>query len=164
MSNVSIVKYDLIRRLSILERQIEEHIGYQIRVAAHLFHNQINEQLAKYDVTVAQSRVLFLLVEKGPQMQGELQQQLYIKASTMNGIIESLLNKQLIEKKECPQDKRSRMITLTEKGRMIDQSLWDDMSETEERTLKGFKKEEIALLRIWLERIKDNIMDMKEGK
>ncbi|WP_231514826.1 MarR family winged helix-turn-helix transcriptional regulator [Oceanobacillus salinisoli] len=143
-------------------RGIEEKIGYQIGVVAHLFQNHYNQQLAKYDVTIAQARVLYLLVEQGPQSQGELQQQLYIKGSTMNGIIESLLNKELIEKSENQHDKRSKMISLTEKGRFIDQRLWDDMATTEDRVLKGFTKEEIALMRLWLGRIKSNIVKIKE--
>ncbi|MFD2043115.1 MarR family winged helix-turn-helix transcriptional regulator [Ornithinibacillus salinisoli] len=147
-----------------MERDIEEKVGYQIGVVAHLFHNQYNEQLAKYDVTVAQARVLYLLVEQGPQSQGELQQQLYIKGSTMNGIIESLLNKQLIEKSESVHDKRSKMISLTEKGRSIDQRLWNDMAGTEDCVLDGFSPEEIALMRHWLKKIKTNIVEMKEGK
>ncbi|WP_196493734.1 MarR family winged helix-turn-helix transcriptional regulator [Ornithinibacillus caprae] len=145
-------------------RNIEEKVGYQIGVVAHLFHNQYNEQLAKYDVTVAQARVLYLLVEQGPQSQGELQQQLYIKGSTMNGIIESLLNKQLIEKSESLHDKRSKMISLTEKGRIIDQQLWDDMAETEDLVLKDFSIEEVAMMRHWLIKLKSNIIEMKEGK
>lgn len=147
-----------------MERDIEEKIGYILGIVAHLYQNQYNEQLAKYDMTVAQARVLYILVEQGPQIQGELQQQLYIKASTMNGIIETLLNKQLIEKSDSTHDKRSKVISLTDKGRMIDQSLWDSMAGTEERILKGFTNEEIALMRCWLKKIRTNIVEMKEGK
>ncbi|MGM8215629.1 MarR family winged helix-turn-helix transcriptional regulator [Bacillaceae bacterium W0354] len=147
-------------------RNIEDRLGYQIGVVAHLLHNQFNEKLLKYDMTVAQARVLYLLVQSGPQIQGELQQKLYIKASTMNGIIESLLNKQLIEKRECLDDRRSKVINLTEKGNEVDQYLWDDMSETENKIFEGLSKEEIALMHQWLNKIKSNIIDMKmkEGK
>ena len=69
---------------------LDDKIEHQISMIAHLLYNQYNEKLAKYDLTVAQARVLSLLNQYGTQMQLQLQQRLYIKASTMNGIIESL--------------------------------------------------------------------------
>lgn len=62
-------------------------------------------------------------------MQLQLQQRLYIKASTMNGIIESLLNKNLIEKKENANDKRSKIISLSEEGKLLNKKVWDEIEK-----------------------------------
>ncbi|SRR5690625_168967 len=140
-------------------RNIEDKVGYQIGMVAHLLHNQYNERLAKYDLTVAQARVLYLLQEYGTQTQLELQQRLFIKASTMNGIIESLLNKRLIDKRENEQDKRSKIVSLTENGRKVDKQLWGELEEVESELFKSLSKEEAALMFQWLKKIKNNLIE-----
>ena len=140
-------------------RNIEDKVGYQIGMVAHLLHNQYSERLAKYDLTVAQARVLYLLQEYGTQTQLELQQRLFIKASTMNGIIESLLNKRLIDKRENEQDKRSKIVSLTENGRKVDQQLWGELEEVESELFKSLSKEEAALMFQWLKKIKNNLIE-----
>ncbi|MED4015707.1 MarR family transcriptional regulator [Sutcliffiella cohnii] len=146
-----------------MERNIEKKFGYQVGMVAHLYHNLSNERLAHFDITVAQARVLYILVQHGPQTQVELQQQLYVKASTMTGIIDSLLSKSLIEKTDSEQDKRAKIITVTDKGKELDQKIWEDMSDMEEKILAGFSKEELALFKFWLSKVKDNICKLNEG-
>lgn len=143
---------------------LDDKIEHQISMIAHLLYNQYNEKLAKYDLTVAQARVLSLLNQYGTQMQLQLQQRLYIKASTMNGIIESLLNKNLIEKKENANDKRSKIISLSEEGKLLNKKVWDEIEKSEIDILKGFSEEESALLLFWLKKLKRNIIELPNGE
>ena len=143
-------------------RNIDDKLSYQIGMVAHLLQNQYNDQLAAHDLTVAQSRVLYMLVEYGDQSQAELQQHLYIKGSTMNGIIDSLLNKDLVNKTDSDVDKRAKIISITEKGRLLDQNLWDDLDKKEMEYIEGFSKEEMALLMTWLKKIKANLLREQE--
>ncbi len=143
-------------------RNIDDKLSYQIGMVAHLLQNQYNDQLAAHDLTVAQSRVLYMLVEYGDQSQAELQQHLYIKGSTMNGIIDSLLNKDLVSKTDSDVDKRAKIISITEKGRLLDQNLWDDLDKKEMEYIEGFSKEEMALLMTWLKKIKANLLREQE--
>lgn len=143
-------------------RNIDDKLSYQIGMVAHLLQNQYNDQLAAHDLTVAQSRVLYMLVEYGDQSQAELQQHLYIKGSTMNGIIDSLLNKDLVSKTDSDVDKRAKIISITEKGRLLDQNLWNDLDKKEMEYIEGFSKEEMALLMTWLKKIKANLLREQE--
>ncbi|WP_062051373.1 MarR family winged helix-turn-helix transcriptional regulator [Bacillus sp. JCM 19034] len=139
------------------KRDINNSVGYHIGIAAHLIQNRYNEKLAKVDLTVAQSKVLFLLVEHGPQIQVELQNRLYIKGSTMNGLVETMEKKGFIERRASTSDKRSKVIHLTDKGRKADQVFWEELTSLEKEFLDGFVEEEKALLTVWLKRIKDNL-------
>ncbi len=145
-----------------MNRNIDDKLSYQIGMVAHLLQNQYNDQLAAHDLTVAQSRVLYMLVEYGDQSQAELQQHLYIKGSTMNGIIDSLLNKDLVSKTDSDVDKRAKIISITEKGRLLDQNLWNDLDKKEMEYIEGFSKEEMALLMTWLKKIKANLLREQE--
>ncbi|OIJ18105.1 MarR family transcriptional regulator [Anaerobacillus alkalidiazotrophicus] len=137
-------------------RNLDERVGYQIGVAAHLIQNTYNHKLSEYDLTVAQAKVLYMLVNYGEQLQSELQNRLFIKGSTMNGIIDSMLKKQLIEKNDSKTDRRSKIITLTEKGKILEEKLWLSTKAMEIELMKGFSNEEKQLLLAWLKRITEN--------
>lgn len=138
--------YDLkwiVRGLSILERDLEEHIGYQIGVAAHLLQNQLNQKFSEYGVTPAQFKVLFQLKEHIELVQSDVQKKLFIKPSTMNGIIESMLRNNLIEKKDSLEDRRSKKISLTAKGERLEKKLWNTVEQLdEEESMVVFSTEE----------------------
>ena len=144
-------------------RNMQEKLVYQVGMVAHLLENQYNDQLAVHGLTVAQSKVLFLLVENGPLSQVELQQYLCIKGSTMTGIIDSLLMKDLVEKSDSKVDKRSKIITINEKGRKLDQDLWENLNVQENELMDGFSEEEAALFLKWLQRMKSNLLIQEEG-
>ncbi|ADC51063.1 putative transcriptional regulator MarR family [Alkalihalophilus pseudofirmus OF4] len=138
-------------------RQLENRIGYHIGILSHRIQNQYNLKLADYDLTVAQSRVLYLLVTYGSQTQVELQKKLYIKGSTMNGIIESLLKKDLIQRVTSEMDKRAKIVHISDEGKKIEAQLWEELNQLESSLMEGFDPEEKELLITWLKRIENNV-------
>ena len=140
-----------------MKRNMNDRVGYHIGVAAHFIQNNYNQKLAEFDLTVAQAKVLFMLVNYGDQLQSELQSRLYIKGSTMNGIVDSLLKKHLIEKMDSETDRRSKIILLTEKGKSLEETLWLETERMEEDLMKGFSHEEKHQLLTLLKRIKQNL-------
>ncbi|MDV2884257.1 MarR family transcriptional regulator [Alkalihalophilus pseudofirmus] len=138
-------------------RQLENRIGYHIGILSHRIQNQYNLKLADYDLTVAQSRVLYLLVTYGSQTQVELQKKLYIKGSTMNGIIESLLKKDLIQRVTSEMDKRAKVVHISDEGKKIEAQLWEELNQLESSLMEGFDPEEKELLITWLKRIENNV-------
>ncbi|OLS36097.1 MarR family transcriptional regulator [Alkalihalophilus pseudofirmus] len=138
-------------------RQLENRIGYHIGILSHRIQNQYNLKLADHDLTVAQSRVLYLLVTYGSQTQVELQKKLYIKGSTMNGIIESLLKKDLIQRVTSEMDKRAKVVHISDEGKKIEAQLWEELNQLESSLMEGFDPEEKELLITWLKRIENNV-------
>ena len=139
-------------------------IGHQLRVASHLIENRYNKKLAEYDLTSAQSRVIYLLNHYGELVQADLQKRLYIQGSTMNGIIETLLKKEFINKKDSKEDRRTKLISITEKGRILEERLWSEVDLIEEDLLKGFSNEEQQLFLVWLNRMKENLQSSEREK
>lgn len=140
-------------------RNIDERVGYHIGVAAHFIQNNYNQKLAEYELTVAQGKVLYMLVNFGDQLQAQLQQRLYIKASTMNGIIDSMLKKQLIEKNDSATDRRSKIISLTKKGRLLEDKLWLGSQHVEGEIIEGLSPEDKQLLLSLLKRVTKNLQE-----
>ncbi|ADU28575.1 MarR family winged helix-turn-helix transcriptional regulator [Evansella cellulosilytica] len=145
-------------------REMDQMFGYHIGVLSHLIQNQYNKNLSQFDLTISQAKVLYLLSHDGDKLQSELQKRLFIQASTMNGIIDSMLKRALIEKRDSQEDRRSKVISLTEKGISIERELWVNLDHMERELLAGFSIEEQQLLMMWLKRMKENMQEVDRDK
>ncbi|GGF33327.1 MarR family transcriptional regulator [Halobacillus andaensis] len=142
-----------------MNRQIEPLLGYNINVISHFLKNMYNEKLSEYGLTNAQAKVIYFLAKHGEQSQSDLQNRLYIKASSMNGIIESLLKNECITKDSSRKDKRTKVIQLTEKGEELDQTIWTIIQEIEAEITKDFSEEEQRVIVSWLNKIQRNLTE-----
>lgn len=96
-------------------------IGRMIAYCAHL-GMQYNDKLlrrAGYDVTPVQSHTLMYLAcrEGQPVTQRDLEKELHLKPSTVNGIVSRLAEKGCVTRRASPADGRCRLVDLTEAGR-----------------------------------------------
>lgn len=73
------------------------------------------------------------------------------------------IKKDLVEKSDSKVDKRSKIITINEKGRKLDQDLWENLNVQENELMDGFSEEEAALFLKWLQRMKSNLLIQEEG-
>ncbi|WP_345241713.1 MarR family transcriptional regulator [Pontibacillus salipaludis] len=140
-----------------MKRDIENLLGYHINVVSHFIQNQYNQKLREHDLTMAQSKVLYFLSEHGEQAQGDMQKRLYIKGSSMNGLVDSLLKKELIHKRQSPDDRRTKLISLTDKGSEIEGQLWSLIDGIEKQLGEGFTTEEQQVIISWLKKMKHNV-------
>ena len=98
----------------------EPDLGRMIAYCAHL-GMRYNEKLLRrdgYDVTPVQSHVLLYLSRRGGQAvnQRELEKELHLKPSTVNGIVSRLEEKGYIARRTSPTDGRVRLVSLTDAG------------------------------------------------
>lgn len=144
-----------------MERDIEKYLGYHINVVSHFIQNTYNQKLAEYDISMSQAKVLFFLADKGEQAQSVLQQRLYIKGSSMNGLIESLEKKELIKKRQSDEDRRTKLIQISEQGQELEKKLWVVIDHIEQELLTGFNQEEQQVMISWLKRMRENVQTCK---
>lgn len=137
--------------------EIKQLAGYHITLTAHLLQNEHNRALGDLDVTPAQSKALYLLNRFGSQSQTELQDRMYIKGSTMNGIIESLQKKKLIHKEDSKTDRRVKVISLTPEGTRLEREIWTMLASLEERLMTGISPERKQELICTIEQLQDNL-------
>lgn len=139
------------------DRDIENYLGYHINVVSHFIQNTYNQKLAEYDISMSQAKVLFFLADKGEQAQSELQRRLYIKGSSMNGLIDSLEKKNLIEKRQSEEDRRTKLIQISETGQELETKLWAVIDEIEVDLCAGFNQEERQVIISWLKKMRENV-------
>ncbi|RNA66288.1 MarR family winged helix-turn-helix transcriptional regulator [Alteribacter keqinensis] len=146
-----------------MSRKMDQMVGYHVNLVSHFLKNRYNKNLSEIGLTVSQAKVLYHLVNHGAQTQSDLQKLLYVKGSTMNGIVESMLKQQLIIKKDSTEDRRTKVIELTEKGRAQEQKLWNVISQLDDDLTKGMSEEEQKLLISWLKKLQGNIHEQTDG-
>lgn len=98
-------------------------LGRMIGYCGHLGKLYLDTRLREqYNVTAPQSYTLLYLAklsEGREVMQRDLERELHLKASTVNGIVDRLEEKGYVLRRQSQEDGRRRMLSLTEAGQAI---------------------------------------------
>lgn len=139
------------------------HIGPLLARCNQLCKQRMDADLQKYDVTRAQAHVILYLLRMEPEgevNQKDLEKHFRIKAPTVNGIVERLEEKGMLKRTSGQRDGRCRCLTVTEKGRQMQQEMDRSIRETEALMVRDFTDGERTQFHVLLERIIEN---MKRG-
>ena len=97
----------------------ESNLGGLLGKSSRLLANRFNNDLVQHELTIAQWTLLALLWEKDKQSQKELQEELLKDKATITSLITYLIKSEFITKSKDTNDKRSFIVSLTDKGRAI---------------------------------------------
>lgn len=97
---------------------LEEQIGFQLRVAMQR-HTTIFTAAIVEGVTQTQFATMVKLRDVGSCPQNQLAQLVALDAATMNGVVERLCARGLLESSSDPRDGRRRLTALTPRGRTL---------------------------------------------
>jgi DNA-binding MarR family transcriptional regulator len=120
----------------------------------------MDARVSRYDVTPVQTRVLMYLNQHGGQVpQRELTEFMRAKPSTVNGILDRMEEKGLVQRTVSDTDARRRLITLTDKGREQQARFVESFLDSEEAMVRGLSAEERETLLRLLDRIVENLKE-----
>lgn len=116
-------------------------------VAAHA-----SRHAAAHGLTPAEFGALEALYHKGPMLLGELQQKLLVSSGGTTYLIDRLTARGLVERRECPGDRRARYAALTASGERLIRRIFPEhaaqlaaamggLSEDEKRTATALLRE-----------------------
>lgn len=117
---------------------LNQSSGFLINQLAHLMKVELDQRLAKYQVTTSQWAVLALLWKTEGLSQVEIQQAFHIEKATVAGLIQRMIRLGLLYKKIDAADKRVHRVYLTEKGKSLEQQLVVEAQAVNEQMLQGF--------------------------
>lgn len=80
------------------------------------FFNKINADFMRFGITSSEFGVLELLYHKGPQPIQQIAVKILVTSGTMTYVIDKLIKKQLLERRQCQEDKRIYYAQLTPEG------------------------------------------------
>lgn len=145
-----------------MHKSLEPDLGRMIAYCGHLGRQSTDQMLrgAGYDVTPVQTQALMYLAcrqRNRETSQRDLERELHLKASTVNGIVGRLEEKGYISRRTSPYDGRIRLVNLTETGRSKVGDFRAALEETERRFTAGLTDRERETLGALLERIIANL-------
>ena len=106
-------------------------------VAAHA-----SAHAAAHGLTGTEFGILEALYHKGDMLLGELQRKLLVSSGGITYLVDRLTEKGLVERRECPEDRRARYAALTRKGRALLDEIFPEHAETIARALDGLSLDE----------------------
>lgn len=143
-----------------MEGNFSSHIGYYIQEIARKSAVALNERLSELDLTYAQFRVLNTLWKKGTLTQKEILVYICVKPSTLTGLTDQLVKKGLAERIKDTDDKRSKKITLTPKGKALGEPAFKIINDFEMESTSHIPDE---LRREMLKALKEMDDGLSEG-
>ncbi|CAE7262347.1 slyA [Symbiodinium sp. CCMP2456] len=117
----------------------------------------MNTLLADEGISYRQMQVLAWLAMEGDQSQADLSRCMGVEPPTVVSVIDRMERDGLIERKACPDDRRKRIISPTERALPVWERIIGCAKRINQRATKGLTKSEIATLRSLLERVHTNL-------
>lgn len=111
----------------------------------HTFR-KIEGNIKSFDLTTSEFGVLEFLFHKGDQPIQEIAKKILVTSGTITYVINKLIDKKLVERKQCTKDKRIFYIHLTEKGEEKIREIFPKHEKFLDDLFKGLENEEKKIL------------------
>lgn len=106
--------------------------------------NQISKsKLSPYGVTPVQYALLRMLWKKDGQVGSILGEQIQLDSATITGLLDRLEQNGFIERRVEPNDRRNKLVFLTEKGKSLEKILCEKMDEMNKEVMSDFDIKDI---------------------
>lgn len=139
----------------------EKKIGYEIRTLNNLLARHFDKELKKAldeDATIVHCWILKYIEKMEPEnvFQKDIEKKFGIAKSTVTSTLKLMEKKNLIKRETVTYDDRLKKISLTEKGRRVNESMREGTIIAEEHIRKGITAEELDTFFSVLGKIKKN--------
>ncbi len=137
-------------------------LSRQIRMINNKFREIVDRNLQTYDLTLAQLDVLsYLKFSKERDIhQRQIEKWFRLKNPTVTGLLNRLEEKGFIIRRTNLDDRRYRLIVLTEKGERLLEQLWGEAQKLEERVYHCLSVEEQKQLMGFLGRVLNSLSEI----
>ena len=105
--------------------------------ATNAVHARLQASVTQHDLTLTEFAILEVLYHKGPLLLGEVQRRILVSSGGVTYLVDRLAQKDLVERRECPNDRRARYAALTEKGEKLIVRIFPDHAKCIEEAMSG---------------------------
>lgn len=104
----------------------------------------VEDDVARHGLTAAEFGILEALYHKGPLLLGEIQRKVLVSSGGITYLVDRLGAKGLVERQECPNDRRARYAVLTPAGEALIRDIFPQHARRIARALSGLTPAEQA--------------------
>ena len=144
----------------------ETRIGRELHSLSNLIRRYFEFASHKREVEIVTGNngwiIGYLAENEGRDIyQRDLEEHFTIARSTASKVLRLMERKGLIQRLSVAHDARLKKIILTEKAKEIEGLMLEDAKKMERTLIKGFSAEEVNTLSSYIQRMKENITDIK---
>ena len=112
---------------------------------------RLSEDIARHELTPTEFAILEVLYHKGPLLLGEVQRKILVTSGGITYLVDRLVEKGLVKREECSEDRRARYAVLTPAGNALIRRIFPHHAVAIEQAMGGLstaeQREAISLLR-----------------
>ena len=132
---------------------LPNHYGHLIRVLHWCTHQSMSCALEQMELTAAQGHIMgYLARAKQPPCPRDIEAEFQLTHPTVSGLLSRLEQKNFIELRTDPEDRRCKRIYVLPKGRECQETMYKIIVENERRIVQDFTPEEQELFASLLRR------------
>lgn len=113
----------------------------------------VKQDMKNYGLNITEFAVMELLYHKGDQPIQKVKQRILIASSSTTYVIDQLVKKAYVTRRQDTEDKRITYAVLTEKGHALMEQIFPQHAETIEKVFSILDDEELAIFRRALKKI-----------
>jgi MarR family 2-MHQ and catechol resistance regulon transcriptional repressor len=111
----------------------------------------MKDEMEKHGITPTEFAILEALYHKGPLLLGEVQRKILVTSGGITYLVDRLVEKGLVKREQCPEDRRARYAVLTPAGQALIRKIFPAHAARIEQAMSGLtqaeQREATALLR-----------------
>jgi MarR family transcriptional regulator, 2-MHQ and catechol-resistance regulon repressor len=112
---------------------------------------RLSEDVARHEITPTEFAILEVLYHKGPLLLGEVQRKILVTSGGITYLVDRLVEKGLVRREECAEDRRARYAVLTPAGTALIKKIFPQHAVAIEKALSGLttaeQRDAVQLLR-----------------
>ncbi|WP_052487027.1 MarR family winged helix-turn-helix transcriptional regulator [Gordoniibacillus kamchatkensis] len=144
-----------------MEFNYSEALTHLLSHVYRLYRHNVDLLIQEYGVYPGQPPLLMRLTEQDGQIQKELASKVHVQPATLNVMIGRMEKAGLVERRPDADNYRVSRVYLTEKGRLATSAVKSVLKEIEERCFARFSAEDKAVFRQLLQRMHDDLRQLK---
>ena len=103
---------------------------------------RVNEDIARHELTPTEFAILEVLYHKGPLLLGEVQRKILVTSGGITYLVDRLVEKGLVKREECAEDRRARYAVLTPAGTALIRKIFPQHAVAIEKAVSGLSTAE----------------------
>lgn len=137
---------------------LQKHYGHLLRVLYWCTDQAMTNALEKMELTSAQGHIMgFLAHSEAPRCARDIEEHFHLSHPTVSGLLARLEKKGFVELRPDEKDRRCKRIHVLPKGKECQDTMYQVITNNENRLVQGFSAEEKTQFAALLERAISNI-------
>ncbi len=150
---------NVIVKMAYKELQLDNQVCFRLYTAARLITQAYTPMLTELGITYPQYLVLMVLWERDNQPVNNIAHRLLLETNTITPLLQRMEKLGLVTRKKGEQDKRQQIVSLTEKGRAMEEQAYGLIPEgmREKLAVCPLAEEDYASLSLQLDKLIESL-------